>query len=64
MPVYLISVSIRDTDVCTGTFAIIGQSYKYSVATELTHWGRDKMAAIFQTTFQMDFLEWKFMNFE
>ena len=31
----------------------------------LTHWGRDKMDAIFQTTFfQMDFLEWKCMNFD
>ena len=24
----------------------------------LTHWGRDKMAAFFQMKFQMDFLEW------
>ena len=29
---------------------------------ELTHWGRDKMDAIFQTTFQMDFIERKRMN--
>ena len=31
---------------------------------DLTHWGRDKMAAIFQTKFQMDFLEWKYINFD
>ena len=29
----------------------------------LTHWGRDKMAAIFQTIFIKHFLEWKCMNF-
>ena len=29
----------------------------------LTHWGRDKMAAIIQQHFEMDFLEWKCMNF-
>ena len=29
---------------------------------ELTHWGRDKMAAIFQTIFLNVFLEWKCMN--
>ena len=28
----------------------------------LTHWGRDKMAAILQMTFQMHFLEWKCMH--
>ena len=27
----------------------------------LTHWGQDKMATIFQTTFQAHFLEWKCM---
>ena len=30
----------------------------------LTHWGRNKMDAIFQTTFQMDILEWKCVNFD
>ena len=30
----------------------------------LTHWGWNKMATIFQTHFQMDFLEWKYMNFD
>ena len=30
----------------------------------LTHWGRDKMAAISQTIFSMHFLEWKWMNFD
>ena len=29
----------------------------------LTHWGRDKMAAIFQTTFSTHFLELKYINF-
>ena len=29
---------------------------------QLTHWGRGKMAAIFQTTFQMHFLEWKLID--
>ena len=29
------------------------------VYKELTHWGRDKMATIFQTTFEIHFLEWK-----
>ena len=29
----------------------------------LTHWDRDTMAAIFQTTFQMQFLEWRYRNF-
>ena len=29
----------------------------------LSHWDRDKMAAIFQTTFWMGFLGWKFINF-
>ena len=28
----------------------------------LTHWGWKKIAAIFQTTFQMQFIEWKCMN--
>ena len=30
----------------------------------LTHWGGDKMAAIYQTTIQMHFLEWKCINFD
>ena len=30
----------------------------------LTHGGQDKMYAIFQTTFEKDFLEWKFVNFD
>ena len=30
----------------------------------LTHWGRDQMDAIFQTTFQMDFHEWNYINFD
>ena len=29
-----------------------------------THWGRDKMADIFQTTIYMHFLEWRCMNFD
>ena len=29
-----------------------------------THWDRDKMVAIFQMTFQMHFLEWKYLNFK
>ena len=28
----------------------------------LTHWGPDKMAAVFQTTFLIDFLEWNFIE--
>ena len=32
------------------------------VAPSLTHWGRDKMDAISQTTFQVHFLEWKCFN--
>ena len=35
-----------------------------SILRVLTHWGRDKMATIFQTTFSNAFLEWKFINFE
>ena len=34
------------------------------LAEMLTHWGRDKMAAIFQTTFSNGFFEWKCMNFD
>ena len=30
----------------------------------LTHWGSDKMAAIFQKAFPNAFLEWKCMNFD
>ena len=30
----------------------------------LTHWGRDKVAAISQTRFEMHFLEWKCLNFD
>ena len=30
----------------------------------LTHWGQDKMAAIFQTTFSNGFSSWKCMNFD
>ena len=33
-------------------------------ASELTQWGRDKMAAIFQTTFSNGFREWKCMNYD
>ena len=33
-----------------------------TVISILTHWGRDKMTAIFQTTFSSAFLEWKRMN--
>ena len=32
--------------------------------TPLTHWGRDKMVAIFQTAFSNAFLEWKCINFD
>ena len=31
---------------------------------ELTHWGRDKTAAILQMTFQIHFLEWKLLYFD
>ena len=41
------------------TIFYFGESYLL-----LTHWGRDKIAAIFQTTFQMHFLEWKCKNFD
>ena len=34
-----------------------------SSVKNLTHWGRDKMDANSQTTFQMHFREWKSMNF-
>ena len=30
----------------------------------LTPWGRDKIAAIFQSHFQMRFLEWKCVNID
>ena len=30
----------------------------------LTYWGRDKMADIFQATFQTHVLEWNSMNFD
>ena len=30
----------------------------------LTHRGQDKMAAFSQTTFQMRFWEWKYLNFD
>ena len=29
----------------------------------LTHWGRDEMDVISQTTFSMHFIEWKCMNY-
>ena len=47
-------------------FYMINIGIKYAMGQptyQLTHWGRDKMAAIFQTIFQMHFLEWKCMNF-
>ena len=31
---------------------------------QLTHWGRDKMCAIFQTTFSNTFLQWKCIYFD
>ena len=31
---------------------------------ELTHWGRYKMATIFQTTFSNAFIQWKYMHFD
>ena len=37
---------------------------EYLRLINLTHWGRDKMAAISQTHFQMHFLEWKLYNFD
>ena len=37
---------------------------KCFVGAVLTHWGRNKMAAIFQTTFSNAFFEWKCMNFD
>ena len=36
----------------------------FNSAKELTHWGRDKMAAIFQTTFSNGFSSMKCMNFD
>ena len=34
------------------------------ISTDLTHWGRDKMAAVSRRHFQMHFLEWKCINFD
>ena len=36
----------------------------YAIDIFLTHWGRDQMAVILQTTFQMHLLERKFLNFD
>ena len=29
-----------------------------------THWGQDKVVEISRSTFEMHFLEWKYMNFD
>ena len=50
------SVAFSDTGWCNGLFS---QCYN----TELTHWGRDKMAAIFQTTFSNAFSWMKMYEF-
>ena len=36
----------------------------WEVSSMLTHWGQDKMAAIFIWHFQMHFLEWICINFD
>ena len=33
-------------------------------AGHLTHYGRDKMAAISQTIFSNAFIDWKYLNFD
>ena len=40
------------------------QGWYVVLETKLTHWERNKMANIFQTAFQMHFLEWKCLNFD
>ena len=55
----------------TGEFPAQKASYAEAVSiwwrhhdVLLIHWGRYKMSAIFQITFQMHVLEWKCMNFD
>ena len=45
------------------TWTTYGQYSPFS-ALSLTHWGRDKMDAISQTTLSNAFLEWKCFNFD
>ena len=49
----------RHCNGCPGLCAIWLQPVRRN---ELTHWGRDKMAGSFQTTFQISFLEWKWIS--
>ena len=44
-----------------GNTTLVPYQLTQVTATHLPHWGRDKMAAIFQATFWMHFLEWKFV---
>ena len=39
-------------------------NYKNIFENYLTHWGRDKMDAFRRRQFQIDFFEWKYMNFD
>ena len=47
------------------TLILIMMVWLIGVSIISTHWGRDKMAVIFQATdFQIQFLKWKYMNFD
>ena len=49
---------------CTGNTTTILLPTKKSQKKSLTYWGRDKKAAIFQTTLLNEFFEWKCVNFD
>ena len=47
------------------SFYYINDNRNYwRLSDPFTHWGRDKMDAIYHTTCLMDFLEWKCVNFD
>ena len=56
---YICKAFNQQTNVCE---ILVQDGYRDILS--LTHLDRDKMAAIFQTNFQKDFLEWKSINFD
>ena len=44
------------------SYKVIGINTDATGTRYLTHWGREKMASILQTIFQMYLLGWKYLN--
>ena len=59
---------ISITEVVTSTKCISASTHTKTRLSEwsqhLTHWGRDKWPPFFRRHFQMDFLEWKCVDFD